>query len=324
MTSAIEVFRERYLDSYAAHLAITEHRLAEIAARPGLTLGESCSITLEAGGKRMRPLLVFLSMADGREPDESSYAAAVSVELVHMATLVHDDVLDDAELRRGKPTVVASYGKDVSVSAGDYMFSAAFEALASTGSTRAVSMLAGTSLDLSRGELLQMSGVGDLGLTVDTYEKRCRLKTASLFSTACMLGALLSGCRQERIEAMGEYGSCIGLAFQVSDDILDFSGDSDRIGKQLGADIRDGTVTLPLILALERDRDLAALFDGELTDDRVLEICRRVEATGALEVARQHAFGFVGKAVEALARVEGEIVPAPLELIAEATVDRQG
>lgn len=324
MTSAIEVFKERYLNAYAAHLAATESKLAKICARPGLTLGEACSVTLEAGGKRMRPLLVFLSMAEGVEPDEKAYAAAVAVELVHMATLVHDDVLDGAELRRGVPTVVARYGKGVSVSTGDHMFSSAFEVLARTGSAGAVAMLAETSLDLSRGELLQMSGAGDLSLSVETYEERCRLKTASLFSTACRLGASLSECAKDQIAAMGEYGTSIGMAFQISDDILDFSGDSDRIGKQFGADLRDGTVTLPLILALERDPALSSLLGYELSDGRILEICGRVEASGALESAREYAFAFVGKAVDALSRVEGRIDTGPLKLIAEATVDRRG
>lgn len=321
---ALQVFKDRYLGDYAAYLATAEQRLAEFTGRPGHTLGESCSITLEAGGKRLRPLLVFLSMGNGLQPDERFYAAAVSVELVHMATLVHDDVLDEAELRRGEPTVVARYGQGVSISAGDYMFSTAFEALAEAGSSRAVSMLAETSLDLSKGELLQMSGTGDLALTVEIYEERCRLKTASLFSTACRLGALLSECSEQGIEAMGEYGTCIGLAFQISDDILDFSVDSDRIGKRFGADIKDGTVTLPLIMALERDPGLAALMGEEFTDERLLDICRRVETSGALKLAREQAYGFVRKAVAALERVEGEIGKAPLELIAEATVDRRG
>ncbi len=321
---ALEAFKQQYMDSYAPLLAEVERRLLLVTERPGRTLGESCTLTLEAGGKRMRPLLVFLSMARGQEPDERLYAAAVAMELVHMATLVHDDVLDAAELRRGEPTVVARYGEGVSISSGDYMFSSAFEALAGSGSPAAVSMLAATSLDLSRGELLQMRGSGDLELTLNVYEERCRLKTASLFSTACRLGALLSGCGEDVVQAMGEYGAGIGMAFQISDDILDFSGDSDRIGKRFGADLRDGTVTLPLILALEMDEELSGMLNGELSEESLLHVCRRVAASGALAQAQERAFAYVAQAVEALERVGEQIETAPLELVAEATVDRRG
>ncbi len=320
--SALDLFRSRYLHRFAPYLAECERRMAGITGQPGGSLESSSTMTLAAGGKRLRPLLVFLSARKGYEPGEDHYVAAVAVEMVHMATLVHDDVLDGAELRRGEPTVVSRYGPGVSIAAGDYLFSSAFDVLSATGSARSVSLLASTSLDLSRGELMQMAAAGDFSLTRQDYEERCRLKTSSLFATSCRLGALLSGCGDEVVEAMGRFGSCIGLAFQISDDILDFSGDGELTGKLSGVDLRDGTVTLPLILAMEQDRGLAPLLAGDLDEARITEICRRVRLSGGLESARRQAEGYVEQAARALSLVEGVIDTEPLELIAAATVDR--
>ena len=305
--SALDVFRSRYLPRFAPYLAECERRMAGITGQPGGSLESSSTMTLAAGGKRLRPLLVFLSACRGHEPAEDHYAAAVAVEMVHMATLVHDDVLDGAELRRGKPTVVSRYGPNVSIAAGDYLFSSAFDVLSATGSTRSVSLLASTSLDLSRGELMQMAAAGDFSLTRKDYEERCRLKTSSLFATSCRLGAVLSGCEEQAVEAMGRFGGCIGLAFQISDDILDFSGDGDLTGKLSGVDLRDGTVTLPLILAMEEDGELASLLTGDLDEAQIGEIRRRVRLSGGLELARRQADGYVQQAARALSLVDGEI-----------------
>lgn len=329
MTAARQSFKETYLIRQAGRLAGCEHRLTEVTGGPGGTLGVACSQTLKAGGKRMRPLLVFLSARGepGDEPQVESaiQAAAVAVELVHMATLVHDDVLDGARLRRGQPTLLSNYGSRVSTAAGDYLFSSAFETLASAGSPEAISLLARASLDLSQGELLQMRQAGDFGLIVKDYEERCGLKTGSLFAASCCLGAMLSGCSEGTVAALGSFGDYLGLAFQIADDILDFAGDAEETGKLTGTDLRDGTVNLPLIRALERDPGLAGLCrqvreTGEET--LVAEACRRVRASGALEAAATEAAACVEQARAALAGIE-EIETAPLGMIAEIAADRK-
>lgn len=320
---SLEAFRSRYGHRYTKHLAECEQRLSEIAGRPEDELADSCTMTLSAGGKRLRPLLVFLFSQTGSVYAEQHYAAAVAVEMVHMATLVHDDVLDDADLRRGKPTVKARYGTGVSIAAGDYLFASAFDMLTEAASTRAVSMLARTSLDLSLGELLQMSAAGDTRLSRDRYEERCRLKTSSLFSTACALGALLSGLSEEVIGSASEYGECLGLAFQISDDILDYSDDTESTGKRLGTDLMDGTVTLPLILAIERDPDITGLLTKQLDEDRLEMVAARVRESGGLEAARHRAVEFVAAAIKALQSLDSVLDVEPLKLIANATVDRR-
>lgn len=322
-TGALERFKTGYWSRYAGYMQECERRLSQITGRPGGTLGESCSLTLAAGGKRLRPLLVFLATRKGRAVGEEQYAAAVAVELVHMATLVHDDVLDGAQLRRGLPTLVARYGPPVSTAAGDYLFATAFEVLTAGGSPPAVSLLAKTSLGLSRGELAQMAEAGNLGLTREAYVERCILKTAGLFSTSCRLGAMFSGCSEEVTGKIGEYGRCLGLAFQIFDDILDFTGQASRIGKQVGTDLRDGTVTLPLIHALKRDDAIMGLIGGGLSDDEVVEICRLVKKAGGLDEAREEAIKYVYRANEALAATGDELDIEPLGLIADATIDRE-
>ncbi|MHB1390332.1 MAG: polyprenyl synthetase family protein [Thermoleophilia bacterium] len=321
-TSPMEQFRGGYLPLYREALSGCEERLARLATVPGGKLGEACGMTLAAGGKRLRPLLVFLSAGPRSGLSAGHHAAAVAVELVHMATLVHDDVLDGAALRRGQPTVVASHGPRVSTAAGDYLFAAAFEILAAAGS-EAVSLLADTSLDLSRGELLQMEQARDYSLALSGYEERCRLKTAGLFSTACCLGAVLSGAGAGTLSALREYGRCLGLAFQIADDILDYAGETGEFGKRIGTDLRDGTVTLPLMAALERDAGLPALLAGEMDDAAVTEICRRVRDAGGLEAAAGAAEAYVHRAREALAPVAGELDPKPLILIARMAADRK-
>lgn len=318
----LEKFKATYWPRFSGPMGECEQRLSALAARPGRTLGESCGLTLSAGGKRLRPLLVFLSTKKGEAIGEEQQAAAVAVELVHMATLVHDDILDGAELRRGLPTLVSRYGKPVSVAAGDYLFSAAFEVLSDTGSTEAVALLASTSLGLSRGELSQMADAGNLELTRKAYIERCTLKTANLFSTACSLGAMFSGCSEEAVGKLGEFGRCLGLAFQIFDDILDFTGQTSRTGKKIGTDLRDGTVTIPLIIALENDHSISEFLRGEPDNEAVSAVCRRVAAAGGLDGAREEAVKYVYRANDALAAVSGELDTGPLALIAGSVVDR--
>jgi geranylgeranyl pyrophosphate synthase len=186
----------------AGLLARTEERLAEVADGHGVALSRHAAGTLAAGGKRLRPMLVFLS-ASG--PDERLVAAGVAVELLHMATLVHDDVLDAAELRRGRPTVFAEGGRGAATATGDLLFSRAFAELAATGSEDAVRALSTASSALARGELMQRADAWSEDVTPERYLERCRLKTASLFEASCRLGALF-GERADLADPLGQFG----------------------------------------------------------------------------------------------------------------------
>ena len=233
----------------------TEARLAEVAETHGAALGAHAAGTLAAGGKRLRPVLVFLC-GDGDGVDERLVAAGAAVELLHMATLVHDDVLDAAELRRGRPTVFAVAGRSAATATGDLLFSRAFAELAATGSEDAVRALSTASSALARGELMQRADAWDESVTPERYLERCRLKTASLFEASCRLGALFGGRPDLAPGARAASASGSALAFQMLDDVLDVSGPAERTGKPRGADLLDGTVTLPLILARRADPTL--------------------------------------------------------------------
>jgi geranylgeranyl pyrophosphate synthase len=296
-----------------------ERRMAELAGGHGTLLARYAGDTIAAGGKRLRPLLVCL--AAGAPPPETAglTRAAVAVELIHGATLVHDDVLDGASLRRGRPTVVAAGGRGAATATGDLLFSRAFSELASGGSAAAVRVLARASAELALGELIQRADAWNRELTVERYMERCRLKTAVLFRAACELGALESTGDSQRLGAFGER---IGLAFQILDDVLDVSGPPERTGKPRGADLLDGTVTLPLIEARVRDPDLARLDLREVrTPSDAAAVSDRIATTGALAVAKGRALQLVAEAKSTLPTLP-ERQRSALELVADGVVER--
>jgi geranylgeranyl pyrophosphate synthase len=300
-------------------LGRTEVRLAEVADGAGPELAGHAAGTLSAGGKRLRPILVFLC-ADG-VADERLVAAAAAVELLHMATLVHDDVLDRAPLRRGRPTVFAEGGRLAAAATGDLLFSRAFAELAAAGSEDAVRVLSTASSALARGELMQRADAWSPDVTPERYLERCRLKTASLFEASCRLGALFGG-RPRLAAPLGCFGERIGLAFQMLDDVLDVAGPPERTGKPRGADLLDGTVTLPLILARLRDEGLRTL-DSSLGPGDAAAVCDRIAVTGALEQAREQALAHVAEAKRSLAALDlPEHRRRALDLVADGVVER--
>jgi geranylgeranyl pyrophosphate synthase len=306
----------------AGALERTEARLEVVTGGHGAELTRHAGGTLAAGGKRLRPVLVFLAAAD--DSDERLVAAAVAVELLHMATLVHDDVLDRAPLRRGRPTVFATAGRPAATATGDLLFSRAFAELAATGSEQAVRHLSAASSALVRGELVQRADAWDAEVGAERYLERCRLKTASLFEACCRLGALLGG-EPGQDEALGAFGEDIGLAFQLLDDVLDVSGPPERTGKPRGADLLDGTVTLPLILARRLDPELGGLdLRREVTDPAGAEaLCDRIAATGALDEARATAMRHVAAAKGRLDGLDlGAEREQALRLVADGVVER--
>jgi len=254
---------------------------------------------LAAGGKRLRPSLVFLSTPPAAEP---SLAAGVAVELVHMATLVHDDLIDRAHFRRGKAAAWSVHGPEAARAAGDYLFARAFSELTSTGDGRAVRILADATLCLARGEALQRTQAYDPSTTVEAYLTRCALKTGKLFEAACRLGG-----------GSGEFGLALGIAFQIVDDILDCSGATIETGKIAGTDLRDGTPTLPLLLAARQDEVVRRALAGGPTEGVLV----RVAATDALDRSREIALDYAGRARDLL----GE--EPELEALTHIVIDRE-
>jgi geranylgeranyl pyrophosphate synthase len=296
-----------------AGLGKVEEALREQSGGFGEALAADAGMTLEAGGKRLRPLLVLI--CGGEEGGERVVRAATAIELIHMATLVHDDVLDAAPLRRGRPTVAASSGRERATATGDLLFSRAFALLASNGDGRAIELLAAASVALARGELAQRQDAYEIALREERYLERCRLKTGTLFECACLLGS--------DDEALGRFGAEIGLAFQLLDDVLDVAGPVERTGKARGTDLLDGTVTLPLILAAAEDSRIAAVDLRGLDADAAEALCDRIAATGALERVRARALEMVAAAKRGLAAAGLDPERRKLlDLVADGVVQR--
>jgi geranylgeranyl pyrophosphate synthase len=266
---------EAYLDALESRL----ERAVEV--HPGVVAAVGKE-SLAAGGKRLRPLLVFLS-AD--EPP--TLEAGVAVELLHLATLVHDDLIDGAELRRGRASAWSAHGVDVARATGDYLFARAFAELTATRDLGAVQVLADTALSLVRGEAMQWRQRHDPATTVDDYLARCALKTAKLFEAACVLGGG---------EPLREFGRNLGIAFQIADDILDCTGETIETGKVAGVDLREGTPTLPLILAAAEDELVRDALSGGPQEDALIHVA----ATGALLRSRRVADEYAARAHAAL------------------------
>jgi len=290
------------LDAYLGDLEV--RLTVAVDEYPGL-VAEVGAEALSAGGKRLRPLLVFLAA----QPGEAPLAAGAAVELVHMATLVHDDVIDRAHSRRGRESAWASHGPQAARAAGDYLFARAFAELAATGDAAAVGCLAGATLALARGEALQRAQTNDPETSVESYLERCALKTGKLFEAACLLGS--GGDR-----GLGEFGLALGIAFQIADDILDCSGETIETGKIAGTDLREGTPTLPLILASREDASVRAALAGGPLDGALV----RVAETGALESSREVALDYARRARACL---DGQLRREELDALTDAVVDRE-
>ncbi len=305
-------------------MAAVEERLGELVEGYGDALAGDARATLRAGGKRLRPMLVLLCA--GPEAEAPALRGAAAIELVHMATLVHDDVLDQAPLRRGLPTVMATSGRERATAVGDLLLSRAFAELGEgggEGGERQVELLAGASVGLALGELAQRRDAWDIETSAERYLERCRLKTARLFECACLIGRV-SASDDGAADALLSFGQEIGLAFQLLDDVLDVAGPPERTGKARGTDLLDGTVTLPLILARERDPELAALDLRSLDAAGAEAACDRIAATGALDEVRADARQRVDEAKRTVAGCEAlsETQRRLLSLVADGVVER--
>ena len=298
--TALEVVRAAPgLDDYLAEVAAELLRTVE--RYPGL-VAEVGASALSAGGKRLRPALTLLSSSPDDPPP---VAAGVAVELVHMATLVHDDLIDGAAVRRGRAAAWSEHGEHAAKAAGDYLFARAFSVLADTGDGQGVAVLAKASLALARGEAMQRRQRHDAATSIEDYLERCSLKTGKLFEASCVLAG-----------GNGEYGRLLGIAFQIADDVLDCSGETIETGKVPGTDLRDGTPTLPLLLAAQEDEVVRDALAGGAQEGALV----RVAASGALERSRELALHY---ASEARSCLDGAPRRDELEALTRAVVERR-
>jgi len=279
-----------------------------------------------AGGKRIRPRLVLLFAdalgAVGRE----KYELAATVEFIHTATLLHDDVVDESELRRGRKTANALFGNAASVLVGDFLYSRAFQMMVSVNSMRVLEILAEATNVIAEGEVLQLMNMHDPDLTVESYLRVIRYKTAKLFEASARLGAVLAGSDERTEQQCAAYGRALGTAFQLVDDLLDYSGDTSSLGKNVGDDLREGKATLPLLIAMERspesDREFIrnAIVNGEVDGlPRIIEIVR---ANGALEETRRAARAEATSAREAIAALPSSLAKEALLELCVRSVER--
>jgi len=289
-------------DMIAANRLIHERMASEHAPR----IPELSAHLIDAGGKRLRPILTLAaSRLCGYQGGDHIKLAAV-VEFIHSATLLHDDVVDESRQRRGRATANILWDNKSSVLVGDYLFARAFQLMVECESLRVLEILSEASAVIAEGEVLQLTTAHDLATDRARYEQVIRGKTAALFAAATEVGGVIAGRSRAETAALHRYGDGLGMAFQLADDLLDYDGSPEALGKNTGDDLREGKVTLPVIFALERGDATARAFwrrtirAGELRDGDLEEAIGHLHATGALEAAREVARGHADRAIAAL------------------------
>ena len=281
-----------------------------------------------AGGKRLRPMLLLLASRVSGYRGPRSVRLGCVVELLHTATLIHDDVVDEAPLRRGRPSANARWGDDASVLVGDHLYSKSFAMLVRDNDRGVMETLARATVSMTEAEVFQLERKRSGVTTEGDYLRIITQKTASFISACCRIGALLGGIAPPMVEALTRYGLALGVAFQISDDALDFSADQDRLGKAIGSDLREGKRTLPLIAMLERAAEAEAeevrtlLRRRALGGDELEEIRRLVIAHDGVGYARARAAEYAQAAKEDLATFPPSDERETLALIADFVVDR--
>lgn len=301
-----------------------EKLLEKLTVSGDFKITEASKKTLNAGGKRLRPALVFI--CGGLENKSLTLPAALAIETVHMASLVHDDLIDRASLRRGNPTVYKAYGKETAVRVGDFLFAKAFEKMSDVSNVETITILAKSAIDLTVGEILQQKTAYNPKQTESIYLSKIRFKTASLFEASCKIAAILVGRNGDEVRSLALYGENLGYAFQIFDDILDIIGDPEDTGKPTGSDLHDGIMTLPYIYAREenglKDRIDAVLKEVAPSQKQVKEVIELVKSTSVMQKTKDRAKTFIDYASGSLKNVRDKTLVNNLEEIACFVVDR--
>ncbi|MDI3256243.1 MAG: polyprenyl synthetase family protein [Kyrpidia sp.] len=305
---------ELYLAMQGELRRVEEILEEEVASREP-ALQDASLYLLRAGGKRLRPLVVLVSGRFGRQGDGESLArAAAALEMIHMATLVHDDVIDRAETRRGRPTVKAAWGDQLALYTGDFLLARALELLSEVADRRLHEVTARAIAHMCRGELEQMHDLYRVEQPLLRYFRRIRQKTALLMAVSCLVGARVARADEAAVRALWRFGGHLGMAFQIVDDVLDFTGSEAVLGKPVASDLLQGNLTLPVLLAVREEalgRRLAERIRPGMTADEVAKVAKAVTACGAVERAKQVAHRYVERA-------RRDLAPLPYEWGREA------
>ncbi|UJJ32459.1 octaprenyl diphosphate synthase [Halopseudomonas maritima] len=281
---------------------------------------------ISAGGKRLRPLVVLLSARACGADSSAQHSLAAIIEFLHTATLLHDDVVDTSDLRRGRSTANALWGNAPSVLVGDFLYSRAFEMMVALGNMQVMQILANATNVIAEGEVLQLSKVRDANTDEATYMEVIRSKTAMLFEAASHSAAVLAGAKADQIEALREFGDALGIAFQLMDDLLDYSGDAAEMGKNVGDDLAEGKPTLPLIYTMRHGTETQAALVREAiqkggTDD-IAPIREAVTASGALDYTARLAEQHTDRAISLLNALPASEYRDALEQLARFAIKR--
>lgn len=304
-----------------------EKELYEFVKTDFPVLEESAVQLLEAGGKRLRPAFTLLAGKFYGYPIGKLLPVAMALELIHMATLVHDDVVDDSKTRRGRPTVKAKWGNIVSVATGDYLLAKSLELIAQIDHPEVSRILAEVSIEMSQGEIQQIKASYDVHQNLKQYYYRVKRKTALLISASCKLGALVSLAPRREVWALGAYGHALGMAFQIVDDILDVTAEATQLGKPVGGDIHQGIMTLPMILALKKSDNPSRLREllakEEKTEIEVQETIKLIKDSGAIEESMHFVDLYIFKSKTYLQELPNVPTRKALEDLAQFIKDRK-
>ena len=290
-------------------------------------VGEVARYIISAGGKRLRPVLLLLTCGALGYTGAQRHNLAAVVEFIHTATLLHDDVVDESTLRRGRPTANESFGNPASVLVGDFLYSRAFQMMVDADSMRVMQVLADATNVIAEGEVLQLMNMHDASLDEEGYLRVIRSKTAKLFEASARLGAILDGHTAAVEEACATYGQALGTAFQVIDDVLDYDGNTVEMGKNLGDDLREGKATLPLILAMQKGTPeqsqtiREAIENGSV--DQLGQIVDIVRITGALQGTRDAAAAEAQRAINAALRLPNNTYRQAMVALASQLLQRR-
>ena len=301
---------------------------ARMASRHAPRIPEVTAHLVEAGGKRVRPMLTLAAARALGYAGEDHVRLAATVEFIHTATLLHDDVVDESRQRRGRPTANLLWDNKSPVLVGDYLFARAFQLMTETGNLRVLDILSDASAVIAEGEVLQLTAAQDLATDEGVYLQVVRGKTAALFAAAAEVGGIVAGGTDAQVAGLRDYGDALGIAFQIADDLLDYGGSAAAIGKNPGDDFRERKVTLPVIKAVARatgaDRDfwIRVIEKGEQAEGDLDRALRLLDETGAMAAARDEALGWAAKARAALSPLPESELKSALSDLSDFVVER--